>query len=135
MLASGYVPTVQIGEPKTPPPQGISAAIMMGDVGVYQTTLSTTIERHGVVVRFYVDMLAEPTEQNELALAQVVTDFMGDLAGDFDLGGTIRQVDIAGVSGSGLAARWAYIDAGGKMYRVADVQVAFIVNDGSSLVA
>ena len=138
MQASGYFQNaiVQIGEPKSPPTgQGISAAIWMNRVGVVGTTLTKTIESHVISVRLYTDMLAEPQEDIEMNLAAVTSDFMGDLCGEYDLGGTIRNVDFAGEYGTGLSAEWGHVDVSGKMCRVVDITIPLTVDDSGTFVA
>ena len=135
LLAGGYFGSaVQVGEPKAPPQAPLSAAIFMADVAVVSLTLSSTIERHTMQVRIYKDMLAEPEENVEMEVARVVSDVMADLVGEYDLGTTVRNVDVGGQHGGALAARWGYVDVGGKMYRVADITVGLII-DGSATMA
>lgn len=134
LQASGYFQEVKIGEPKAPPNAPIAAAIYMSRVGVAQLTLGTTIESHVVIVRIYTNMLEEPTAKIETDLAIVASDFMADLAGEFDLGGSVRNVDVGGQHSGGLSAEWGYIDLSGKWYRVVDVTVPLIVDDSGTLV-
>ena len=135
LSASGYVPSVQIGEPKSPPKSELSAAIFMTSVGIAQLTLNTTIEKHVVTIRLYRNMLSEPQENIELELAKVVQDIASDLLGDFDLGATIRNVDAGGEHGTSLSTTWGYLDVGGTMYRVADINLPLTVDDSATLVA
>lgn len=136
LQASGYhAAGVQIGEPKQPPQTGFSAAVFMSHVGVATLTLTTTIELHVATVRVYRDMLAEPQENVELDMAVIVSKVMSDLAGEYDLGATIRNVDIGGQYGTPLSARWGYLDVSGVMYRIADITLPLIVDDSATLVA
>ena len=135
LLAGGYVEKSSVGEPKSPPSEGLSASVFMSSVGVAKVTLGTTIELHTVVIRLYKNMMEEPTEGIEYQLAQVVSAISSDLLGDFDLGATIRNVDAAGAEGSSMRAAWGYIDLGGVMFRSVDIFVPLIVDDSASLAA
>lgn len=138
MQASGYFAAVMIGEPKSPPtgggPHNIVAAIWMTRAGVVGTTLTKTIESHVLTVRLYTDMLAEPQEDIEFGLAAVTSDFMSDLCGEYDLGATIRNIDIAGEYGTALSAEWGHVDVSGKMCRIVDVTLPLTVDDSGTFV-
>ena len=105
LAASGYFhgASVLVGEPKAPPSAGgLSVAMWMSSAKVVSTTLAAPIENHTVIVRIYSDLFQEPQEDREWTLAQAASDFMSDLCGDFDLGTTIRAVDVGGQYSGGL---------------------------------
>lgn len=132
LLTSAYFAHVQVGEPKAPPPGPFAVSVFMQDVGVVSLTLSGTIERHSVLIRIY-RRIFEDTESNiELEMAALVSRVMSDLAGEFDLGATIRNVDLGGQHGAPLSARFGYVDVGGTMYRVGDISVGLIVDDSGT---
>tara|TARA_Y100000310_G_scaffold326348_1_gene391138 strand:+ start:2279 stop:2734 length:456 start_codon:yes stop_codon:yes gene_type:complete len=134
LKASGYFQTVYVGEPKQPiKAEKVSAAIFMANVAVTKLTLNSTIERHQVTVRIYRDALAEPQADTEYMLAEVVQKIVEDLAGDYDLGATIRAIDFAGMEGAGLRTDWGYLDIGGSMYRIADISLPLVVDDSATL--
>lgn len=134
LAASGWVRTAQVGEPKSPPGEGVTAAVFMSNWSVAQLTLSTTIEVHTVTLRFYRNMLQTPTEDIEFELARILSEVTSDLLGEFDLGATIRNVDAGGQYGQGLSARWGYVDVGGTLYRLVDLTLPLIVDDSATLV-
>uniref|UniRef100_A0A6M3XKI5 Uncharacterized protein n=1 Tax=viral metagenome TaxID=1070528 RepID=A0A6M3XKI5_9ZZZZ len=133
--ASGYVQKSTIGEPESPPGERLAASVYMGNISIVSLTLNTTIEVHTVILRLYMDMLAEPTEGIEFKLAEVVSGIFHDLLGEYDLGTTIRNVDAGGIYGSPLRATWGYVDVGGKMYRIVDMSIPLIVDDSAVLAA
>ena len=126
---------VQIGEPKGSPAERFTAALFMDRVGVAQLTLTDTIETHVVTIRIYDNMLREPQEDVEFEMARVVSRVMSDLAGEFDLGRTVRSVDVGGIYGTPLSSRWGFIDVSGTMYRFADITVPLIVDGSATLAA
>lgn len=103
---------------------------------VAQLTLSTTIEVHTAIVRIHMKAFTEPGENTETQMADIVSNLMEDFMGDFDLGGTIRNIDVGGSEGEPLSATWGYVginQAGGNpvMFRTVDITVPMIV-DGSA---
>jgi len=136
MEASGYIRNVSVGEPKQPlEGRGLSAAIFMSSANVVELTLATTIEVHVAMIRVYADMLREPLEANEFEMSEVVGDILSDLLGEYDLGGTIRNIDAAGQYGTAVSTSWGHIDLSGKMYRIADITLPLIVDDSATLAA
>lgn len=136
-MASGYFgSSVTVGEPKQPVAEtSLSAAIFMSSVAVASLTLTKTIELHVTTIRIYRDMLAEPTANIEFELAEAVGDISSDLLGDYDLGETIRNIDVGGQYGSAMNTTWGYVDLSGKMYRIADISLPLIVDDSATLAA
>lgn len=130
--ASGRFVHVQIGEPKNVVDQaGFVAAIFNESMRVVGTTMGATIQQHVLTIRLYRNMLAEPEESIELEGSLFVSAILSLFLGDFELGGSIRNVDVAGQEGQALEARWAYGDVSGKLYRLADITLPLIV-DGTA---
>lgn len=125
---------VLVGEPKAPPAQNgdFAAALFMSRVGVAELTLQTTIEIHVVTLRIYRNMVAEPKDQIETGLADVVSRLTADLLGDADLGATVRNIDAGGQYGTALGCEWGYVDVSGTIYRVADITLPLIVDDSAT---
>ena len=130
---SGYFTAgTQVGEPKGPRDgPGLSAAIWMQSAAIVETTLTHPIESHVVTVRLYQDMLAEPTADIELELSQALGQLIDDLLADVDFGGEIRNID-AGGQYNAMAAAWGYVDLGGTMYRIVDINIPLTVDDTTS---
>tara|TARA_Y100000310_G_scaffold272301_1_gene287186 strand:+ start:118 stop:585 length:468 start_codon:yes stop_codon:yes gene_type:complete len=133
LAAMGNVYHAQIGEPMKPfTPSGsskrVAAAVWMNDWNP-TLTLATSVEVFVVTVRLHVDALKFDEEQIELDLADTVNEFTTDVQQDFDLGATIRNVDIGGEMSEGMSTAWGRVTIAGEQYRVADVIVPMIVND------
>ncbi len=134
--ASGYVTTAEKGEPKQPPTSDVHAGIYMQDARVVELTLATTIELHIVTIRLYKNAFEEPGERTETKMAEVASNLMADILGDFDLDATIRNVDAGGQYGTVLGAVWGYVGIGTAqgsqvMFRTVDITVPMII-DGSA---
>ena len=138
--STGYVSNVQVGEPVSPPDANdkIFGAIFMNSANVVELSLGTTIELHSVTVRLHRraafgqgDNAGEVEEEMALALSQISS----NLIGEFDLGGTLRAIDIAGQYGSALTATWGYVTIAQTMFRIVDLVLPLIVDDSATTAA
>ena len=139
VAASGYFKAGHmVGHPKRPvPAQGsqLFGAVYMMSQSVVALTLSTTIELHTVGIRVFRNFLTEPIESIQFELADAVSQIENDLIGEFDLGASIRNVDVGGQYGQPLRSDWGTLDLGGVMYDIVDITVPLIVDDSATLVA
>ena len=132
---NGYQGKVGVGEPKSPPAEEIAAAVFLRSLSVIDATL-TTLDGHAMVtIRLYRDMLAEPTEDNEYKLAAAAFQLLADVAAGFTLSGLVRHVDFAGAGGNTLVVQFGYTDIGGRLFRIADIDMPMIINDIATLTA
>lgn len=131
LLASANFDRVNKYEPKSPPGNGFEAAVIWGGSAPHAggSGLATAAMVYIVIIRVYRNMLADPPETIDSDLLGIADDVLDDLGGDFDLGGTVRNVDIFGEAGTPLSTKTGYIDVGGTMYRALDITVPIIVND------
>ena len=134
---TGYVNDVRIGEPVSPPDaiEKMHAAIYMASAGVVSLTLSTTIEVHSVVVRLYRRAAfgqGDDAGQVEAEMALAVSQVTSNLVGEFDLGATMRNIDIAGQYGQTLSATWGYITIGNTVFRTVDLTVPLVVDESAT---
>ena len=136
LLASGYLRDVMIGEPKSPPSgDQLTASVFLNSISVAEVTLGTTIESHVLTLRIFRNMLAEPTNTMEKEFAKAVSSILSDIIGEFDLGGSVRSIDVAGIYGSSIAVNYGYLDLGGTMFRIADITLPLIVDDSATTTA
>jgi len=136
LLASGYLRDVMIGEPKSPPSgDQLTASVFLNSISVAEVTLGTTIESHVLTLRIFRNMLAEPTETMEKEFAKAISSILSDIIGEFDLGGSVRSIDVAGIYGSGISVNYGYLDLGGTMFRIADITLPLIVDDSATTTA
>ena len=133
----GACGAVTIGEPKSPPGGGkYQAAVYMRSTAVYGVTANGgTLEVHVVNVRLYKDMLAEPRENIETDLATALARIASDLIGEYDLGATVRNIDVAGAQGTPMSSEWGYTSISEKMFRVIDLRVPLLVDDSATAAA
>jgi hypothetical protein len=130
-LTTGLFESVNGHEPKAKPGAGLTAALwvaLMGPVPRGSGLVSTTA-RVELTMRIYTSMLAEPQDAIDPTLLDAADRMMTEYAGDFGLGGLVRQVDLLGEYGAPLACRAGYLSQDGKLFRVMDLTIPLIVND------
>ena len=136
---SGYASDVRIGEPVSPPDatDKVHAAIYMNSATVVGLTLSNTIEVHLVTVRLYRRAAfgqGDDAGQVEETMALAVSQISSNLIGEFDLGGTARNIDVGGQYGQSIGAAWGYVQLGNTMFRTVDLSVPLVVDDSATQV-
>ena len=128
--ASGFFDAVMLHEPKSAPGKGLSLAIFLAPVEPIQSSgLAATSVRMVINAQLRCSMLREPQDDIDLDLLEAADALMTAISGDFDLGGSVRAVDLLGQHGPGLSAQTGYITHDGHMYRVIDVLIPCLVND------
>ncbi len=129
--ASGHFERVNGHEPKSAPGNGLTAAVWVEYIGPAprQSGLAVTAGLLRLTVRLFSNMLAEPQDGIDPALLAATSDLMGLFSGDFDLGGTVRNVDLLGQTGAPLSAQAGYIDVDKRLYRVYTITLPLVVND------
>jgi hypothetical protein len=136
VAGSGYVSDCVIGEPKYAPEaqEQPFSSVFIDNVSVYGLTVGgTTREIHVLIIRLYLDMKKEPTEEVEIELAQSVQEIISDILGDADLGGNVMTVDPAGMAGESISTTWGYEDISGMNYRIADIRLPLLVDDSATM--
>lgn len=137
LLASGYFDAVNKVEPKAAPGNGFEASVFWRRAAPFAggSGLAVTAMVYVMQIRIYRNMLSEPPGDIDSDLLAIADDVLDDLQGDFDLGATVRNVDVFGQAGEGLRVEAGYVDVSGTMYRVIDISVPVIVNDVSTQTA
>lgn len=80
--------------------------------------------------RVFMPADTEPQDDVDAAVTGAVDQLMAAYSGDFQFGGTVRNVDLLGAHGTPLSAQFGYTSfAGGTTYRVATLTVPLIIND------
>lgn len=129
-MASGLFERVNQHEPKSAPGNGLSCAVWVDSIApVRSSGLSATSGRLAIQVRIYTSMLAEPPDAIDPALTSAVDVLMTAYSADFELGGTVRCVDLLGMAGEPLSAKAGYLSQDKKLFRVMTILVPLIVND------
>jgi hypothetical protein len=129
-LATGLFGSVNGHEPERAPGSGITAAVWVQSLTpVLSSGLATTSGRLELTVRLYSSTVAEPRDAVDPALLAAASALLGAYSGDFDLGQTVRHVDLLGAVGTPLSTRAGYLQQDGAVYRVMDITLPAVVND------
>ncbi|KKK71767.1 hypothetical protein LCGC14_2910630, partial [marine sediment metagenome] len=75
------------------------------------------------------NMLQEPTEKIDEILAKAIDKIFDSLAGDFDLGDSIKNIDIFGEYGTPLKAVAGYVEVNKIIFRSVDITLPLVIND------
>ena len=129
--ASGYFDRVNGHEPKNAPGRGLTAAVWVDDIRsvLGSSGLNSTSALVVFNVRLYTSMLQEPQDAIDPNMVTAMDALFRAYAGDFELGGEARMVDLRGSEGQSLAAKAGYLNQDQTLYRVFTISLPVIVND------
>jgi hypothetical protein len=129
--ASGHFDGVQGHEPKSPPGSGLTFAVFLSDLRPVPAAsgLAATSARVELTGRIYKPFTSQPEDLIDPNVAEAADEIFEALSGDFDLGGTARNVDLLGAHGTALSARAGYQTVDRTVFRVLDITIPIIVND------
>lgn len=127
----GLFDNVNTHEAKSAPGRGLNAAIWVQYLGPFPpgSGLAATTGLVVLTMRIYCPAFQQPLDAIDPAVLSAVAVVIGAYSGDFDLGATVRNVDLLGMSGQRLEARAGYLQLDTKMSRVMDITIPVIIND------
>lgn len=127
---SGYFDQVAQHEPKNAPGKGLTLFIFLDRFDPIQSSgLASTSVRVVINAQLRCSMTREPQDDIDLDLTEAADALCAEISGDFDLGASVRSVDLLGMHGDPLGGRFGYIDQDGHKYRVLDIMIPCLVND------
>ncbi len=121
------IDSAHIGLSVQAPENRLSAYVYTGGIRVAGATLGKSIDVLTIIIRFYHRFLNEDPEEVEERLNEIVSLFLTDLAGDLDLGSTIRNTDFAGQYGEPISATWFNLQD--LKYRIVEMRIPLIIDD------
>lgn len=130
-LQTGLFSTVNTHEPKNAPPVPLHCAIYVAYVGPCpgQSSLVNTTGLVRFNARVYRNFISKPEDDIDPNITWASMTLMNQFSNDYTLGGSVREVDLLGQSGSKLEAIAGYLTIQDKLYRVMTVTVPVIIND------
>lgn len=130
-LETGLFENVNGHEPKRAPGNGLTAAVWVQSVGPVPEGSGLAITSGLLVffVRIYQNMLMEPQDAIDPMVINAVDALFTAYSGDFELGGTVRNIDLLGATGTALSAQAGYINQDNKLFRAMTITVPLIIND------
>jgi hypothetical protein len=125
----GAFERVQLHEPKTSVPSGLSAALWFQSATTIQelSSLAKTSIRIEIVFRLFQNMLMEPADLIDPEMTRVVNLMFNALHGGFTLGGLITQVDVLGTYGPPLRSEAGYINQSGHLMRSISIYIPCVI--------
>lgn len=118
-------------EPVSAPGSGLVYALWVARVGPVPAAsgLRSSSGRLELTGRVLMPADTSPEDDVDIAVTGAVDALMSAYAGDFDFGGSVRNVDVRGAHGAGLGAQFGFSRFDSTTYRVATLTVPLIVND------
>mgnify|MGYP001614483368 FL=1 len=130
-LSLGIFDRVNFHEPKNAPGNGLTMAAWIQQVSPAPgaSGLGATTGLIILNVRLYSSMTQEPQDAIDPGLISAMDVLFTAYSGDFDLGGTVRNIDLLGQFGTPLSSQAGYLEVAGKMYRIMTIALPIVVND------
>lgn len=118
-------------EPVSAPPGGLTYALWVKSLRPIpaRSGLDAVTARLELTGRVFLPADAEPQDDVDTAVTGAVDGLMGAYSGDFELGGTVANVDLLGAHGPGLGVDFGYARFDNMTFRVATLTVPLIIND------
>ena len=121
-------------EPKSPPGNGLTAAVWAQSIGpmVTQSGLQATTMYLVLNVRLYLPMLKEDQDAIDPLMLMTCNELLASYSSEFTLAGTVDAIDLLGIGGQTLNAQAGYVQIGGgdtRMNRVMTITVPMIKYD------
>lgn len=128
-LALGVFEKVNTHEYKNAPGKGLYCEIWAETIAPARSGLDVTSAVLILNVRIRSDMIAEPQDSIDPNIIDAVDKLIDAYTGDFELGGTARNIDLLASSTPGVRADAGYLDHGGKLFRIMTITLPIIIND------
>jgi len=127
----GIFSQVLTHEPKTAPAEGLTCSIWLSSLNPVAEVsgLAATSLRLELSVRIYENFKSQDEDAIDPRILDAVSKLMEAYTGDFQLGGTVMDVDLLGAHGEPLGAEGGYLSQDGSMYRVVVMTLPIIISD------
>lgn len=127
----GVFTQVLTHEPKSAPGNGLTCVFWLDSVEPVQevTGLIATSARVAISARIYENFKSQPEDDIDKRLLDATSKLMDAYTGDFQLGGSVMEVDLLGAYGDGLSAKGGYLAQDNSLYRVVNLTIPLIIID------
>lgn len=115
----------------SPPGTGLTAAIWADTIQPVPVAsgLAATSARVAFMVRIYSSATQQPLDAIDPDILTAAGTLMAAYSADFDLDGSVRNVDLLGANGTPLMAQAGYVQMDGALQRVMTITLPVIVSD------
>lgn len=129
--ATGMFETVNGHEPKNAPGNGLNVAVWLNSITPFPggSGLQSVTVCLEYTIRIYLNFQSQPYDAVDPDILRAADRLISEYAGDFTLGGEVRDVDLFGESGTKLQGRAGYLDQDGKKFRAFVITLPMIIND------
>ncbi len=127
----GYFANVDMHEPKSAPTGDLTVGVFVQQMVPVPaaSSLVSTAFRIEYIARIFKPFKAAPEGLIDINIGMAAAAIIGAFSGDFDLTGTVRNVELLGATGAALGGRAGYQTIDGTSYRTMDITVPVIVSD------
>jgi hypothetical protein len=91
--------------------------------------LAATSLRLELSIRIYENFKSQPEDEIDKRLLDATSKLMEAYTGDFQLGGTVMDVDLLGAHGDPLGAEGGYLSQDSSLFRVVVMTLPIIISD------
>jgi hypothetical protein len=129
-MTLGLFDTVNSHEPKSAPQNGTWCSIWVQNIRpVRSSGLNSTSGVVELRARVGASFMQKPEDSIDPNILSAASTLISTYSGGFTLGGTVREIDLLGETGTPLSAVAGYISIDNKMFRVMEVTIPVLVND------
>lgn len=126
----GVFESLPTHEPKSAPGNGVTWAMWIQDISPVQSSgLAATSGRLEFNIRLYTPMIQESQDDIDPEIINALDLLFGVYSGDFNLGATVREIDLLGQFGVPLSAKAGYLNQDSKLFRVMTITLPIIIDD------
>ncbi len=121
----GIFQATETHDPWNAPGNRLFCSITLGPIRpVASSGLAAVSGQVTLLVRVWSGAEQKPLNNIDPEVLSAVCALMGQFAGGFTLGGTVRDIDLMAMS-----AQPAYVDFEGKPFRTVEIQLPIVIND------
>lgn len=126
MQGLGLLQDVDTHEPENAPGVRLYGTVTLGPMKAEaaQSGLASVSGSITLIIRVWSHAMQRPLDKVDPEVLATMASLMGALAGEFTLGGTVRNVDLFS-----LVATPAWAEFQGAQYRVMEMPVPIVIND------
>jgi hypothetical protein len=130
VMVTGQFEKVNAHEPKSPPGNGLTAAVWFQSVNGSSriSGMNATAANVGITVRIYQNGLMQPADLIDPVVMNATDAIFAALNGDTTMDEAVFSIDVLGIDGRMVTAKAGWVEIGGKLFRIMDITVPILVD-------